>query len=562
MAYEPLRLPAYCTFPLWSGNSNSSGKIQKKEDEKSEAQKEWEQMQEAAKKAQDDFLKQMELLALKAENRAVINSLKVQEEESQKAKEELEACKTSDGGARVDSGQKGILRWAANGWTGFKNLAKSFAGYDKDGNHSKERLFWNCVGLAAGVGLCFVPGGPVILGVLGAGLGTVGVGKGILDLKEAEKKKDQAKIDEAQQDIVVNGVMGVLSAIGLRNIGAGFRTSAETAELASCAKTSASKIGKVGEFFSNAGRDMTVNAFRSAKHSVKSSWGNAFKGWDDIYASKLANYEKGLNSQIQAVDDLIAVETNPEKLTLLIEKRALLTKNRLEFTKYKGLKSKADIDKLIAKDTKTASKENIERLAARTPDSNGEVSISGWNVKAEEYAKFQRQMTNLQKAYERSFKDLIKAQENMMRKYAKSPDDYRALLDDYVSSTGVKKKWYKPSNWFSTKEAIAIGGKNPSYNLKVFGTLLTHPSGAVPKVSTTWINPIHSNTELFVQELSPEEMQNQLAMLEQSVETVKSFRTKIENASSKEEFESAMSELQQAMNQAQSASENAQAQIA
>ena len=545
MVYGPMSLPAFCLPPILTGNSKSSA-AEKKEETKSEVLKEWEQMQEAAKKAQEEFFKQMELIGIKAQNQELINSLRVQEEESSKAKSDLEACKTSNGGARIDSGQKGILRWAANGWTGFKNLAKSFAGYDKDGNRSNERLFWNCVALGAGISACFVPGGAFVLGALGVGLGVVGVGKGILDLKEAEKKKDQVKIDEAQQDIVVNGAMGILSAIGLRSIGSGFRTSTETAELASCAKNATTKMGKVGEYFSNMGRDMTVNAFSSAKNSVKTSWKNPFKGWDEIYSSKLANYEQGLNKQIQTVDDLIAVETNPEKLTLLIEKKALLSKNRLEFTKYKGLKSKSDIDKMIKPEAKTASKENIARLESRIPV-NDEVSIGGWTVKAEEYAKFQRQMTNLQKAYEKSFKDLVKARENMMRKYAKSPDDYRTILDDYISSATIKKKWYKPSNWFSTKEAIAIEGKNPSYNIKLFGTLLTHPAGTVPKGSGTLIRPLHSSTELFVTELTPEEMQTQLASLEQSVETIKNYRTKIENSKTKEEFETAMNELQQAV---------------
>ena len=380
--------------------------------------------EEESKKAAAEYMKRMEVLKLKAEHAEEIKNLQKQEEIAIKARANLEKSKNSNGEGRIDTGHSGLKRWLGNAWATAKNMCKSFIGYDKDGKWSLGKCLTNIGITAAAIGACFIPYvGPVIAyGLLAVGVvgGGIGIAKGISDLDDAEASGDQAKIDAAQQDILSNVFILGTSVCGLKGMGSGFRTSAATAEQASCAVQRTSRAGKVAESLSNFGKDITVNAYRATKYSaargVTPSLTKMFSGWDKKYNAKLTEYETLLNRQIQSIDELMQTTTDEQALTLLIEKKALLSRNRLELSKFKSLKAKADIDNLVAADAKTAGQSNIERLSSYSADANGDILINGYKVKGDDFAKFQKQMNNLQRAYDRSFRDLIQAKENMMRK--------------------------------------------------------------------------------------------------------------------------------------------------
>ena len=430
-----------------------------------------------SKAAQEAFFKRIELETIKAENNAVIENLRTQEEEAERAYRQFEKTKNAKGAATVDSGQNGFARWMSNAGTALWNMGKSIIGFDKDGNWDPVKCATNIGITAAAIGATCIPYvGPFIgYGLLAYGVisGAYGVYNGINKLEKAEKSGDQQKIDEAQQDICSGAFIGITSIFGLRGVGKAFRTSSATAESASAATARSNIGGKCVESVSNFGKDITVNAFKATKHA--SSNGTIpsltkLRSWEKQYNKKLAQYQQNINNEIQNIDNLISRTTDNEKLALLFEKRALLTKNKMELEKFASLESKAEIDKLVASDTKTAAQQNMERLNSYSMDASGGVTLPGGVVKTEQFMQFQRRMQNLQRAYDKNLKDLIKTKENMMRTFAKNPNKHRAELDGYISTADIKRSWYKPSDWLKSKEMLAIGGKNPGYTYKFIGS--------------------------------------------------------------------------------------------
>ncbi len=520
---------------------------------------------ERIRKRVEERVKAYELQILKDSQNSTLkyfNDLQIQSEKSLK---QINGSKNKDGSARIDNGEKGWKRWLANAGTSLVNIGKGIAGFDKDGNWDAKTFGLNCLGIAVGIGLCFIPGGAFALGALGAVGAIAGGCKAWNDLEEAEKKKNQAQIDAAQQDVCGNAIIGVLSVFGLKAAGSAFRTSAATASKASCAVQRTGLAGKTVEGVSNFGRDITVNAFKaSLKPSANGIVPSSFKksNWESRYNRKLNNYENTLNEKLQAIDDLIYTTTDNQKLALLLEQKNLLLKNSVEFGKFKTLKAKTDIDKMVAGSTKTSGQANIERLGNYSVSSN-KVKINGQDIAAKDFIKFKTQMVNLQKAYDKGLRDLVKARENMMRELALNPQANRAVLDEYIAGLDVKHRWWVPKDkhiWHPlTEDFMTIGGKQPSYLCKSIYTPLIHPASNVPKGLTLWNNPTHSGAMLFTMDMTAEEVQNQVASLTQSIETFKTLREKFANAKTKEEVETVINECNQVLASIQGTQEIAQA---
>jgi len=554
-------LPYY--VPTFGLNYGTSAPAVKTLSEEEEIEKKRKEEAERINKAVEEDMKLFEFCLFKEEQKDKINFITDMQNQNQKSIEQINGSRRKDGSVRIDSGEKGWKRWLSNTGTFLWNFGRDFLGYDENGNQDIKKFGENCLKVGIGIGLLFVPGGAFALGALGVYGAIEGASKGFDDLKEAERKKDQAKIDAAQQDICGNIIIGVLSVFGLKGIGAGFRTSVATAGRASCAMQRAGVVGKTIEGISNFGRDITVNACKASLKPRANGLVPSFskwKKWETKYQTKFTKYEENLNQQIQAIDDLIYRTTDNEKLALLLEQKNLLLKNSTELAKFKSLKAKTDIDKLVAENAKTSGQANIERLGnyqVTKVKNNGitskHVEIGGQKISAKDFIKFKKQMVNIQKAYNKSFRDLVKARENMMRELAIDPVTNRAVLDEYIAGLPVKRKWLvrlvpKQRHWYYpfklTKDMMIIGGKQPSY---LGGTVVApfiNPAGNIAK---TWSAPMHSGALLLTMEMSKEEADTQLAALNQSVEVFRSLKEQFDNAKTKEELAAAENAFNQVM---------------
>lgn len=538
------------TYPFYgqhkAGEINDGADKNKKQND--ELANELAQLERNANAAQDAFLKKIELVTLKAKNKAVIDNLRTQEEDAERAYRQFEKTKNSKGAGTVDSGKSGFVRWLSNAGTALVNMGKSIIGYDKNGNWDPVKCVTNIGITAAAIGATFIPYvGPVIgYGLLTTGVigGAIGVANGIDKLNKAEKNGDQRKIDEAQQDICGNAFIGITSALGLRGIGKAFRTSSSTAEMASSATARNGIGGKCIESVSNFGRDITVNAFRSTKYSASQGLTpslGGFKSWTEQYKVQYKKISESYTQKIAELESKILAETNPAKKVLLQEQKQLLEANLAEFnTIGRTVKSKANFDKLAKDNMAKFNEEYVQ--ATYTKNTAGEYDINGILVKEQEFMNFQNSIIRQQRALGKELQKLIKTKENMMRTFAKHPEKHRAALDEYISTTDVKRSWYKPSDWLKTKELIAIGGKNPGYVLRTFNSALTHPASNVAKFSGAWVTPIHSGAMLLTSELTPEETQAQLETMRNAIDSISALREKMEKSQTVEEFNEAITE--------------------
>lgn len=517
------------------------------------------QLDKAAQAAQDAFAKRIELIQIKARNNEIVTNLQSQQDEAEKAYQQFLKSKDSKGKARIDTGTKGFSRWMANAGTALVNMGKSIAGYDKDGNWDSKRCIKNVGMTALAIGATFIPYvGPVIgyglltAGVLGAG---IGIAHGASKLDKAEKSGNQAKIDEAQQDICGNAFIGITSALGLRGIGNAFRTSSATAELASAATARASRAGKCVEAISNFGRDMTVNAFKATKHSAASGVAPSltkFRSWDKQYKIKNKQMADMFAQKLAKLDEQISAETNFAKRALLQEQKQLLEASYTEFSKIeRNIKSKTDFDKLAQNNKPKSNQKYIQNAYTEKsclPAGKWRMqwfrNVNGTLVKEEEFLLFQNRIMRQQRAIEKELQQLIKAKENMMRTFAKHPKKHRAALDEYISTADIKTSFFKPSTWLKSKEMIAIGGKNPGYTTSLLGSALITPGSNVAKGIGTWIEPIHSGALLFTADLSPEETQAQQDTMQEAIEKISALKDKMINAETIEEYNAAIEEYE------------------
>ena len=548
------------TFPYYVQQPVVSNTGTKSENSKAEmVAKELAELERASKASEEAFNKHIELIKLKAENKAVIDNLKKQAEEAEKAYKEFEKTKNSNGSAVVDSGKKGFMRWLSNAGTSLVNMGKSIIGYDKNGKWKPEKCITNIVITAAAIGATFIPVvGPAIgYGLLATGVigGGIGIANGISKLNKAEKSGDQRKIDEAQQDICGNAFIGITSALGLKGIGKAFRTSAETADLASSATARTSISGKCVESVSNFGRDITVNAFKATKHAAVNGAIPSlakFKRWEKQYNTQNKQLLETYNKKLAEVNEKILSETNPAKKALLQEEKELLEANLAEYNRLgTSIKTKADYDKLGENNAAKFNQEYVQSVYQKSPIENVDAAtgnitsyydVNGTLVKEQEFLAFQNRIIRQQRAYEKTLKNLIKAKENMMRTYARHPKKHQAELNEYISTADVKRALWKPTSYLKTKETIAIGGKNPGYATKAFGKLLTAPASNAAKISGTWASPIHSGAMLLTAELSPEETKAQIEAMETAIEGLNALKDKMINAETVEDFNSAISE--------------------
>lgn len=541
----------------YSVASNSDANSQKKEND--ELSKELAQLDNDAKAAQEAYLKRMELVQLKAKNNEIVENLKTQEEDAEKAYRQFLKTKNSKGAGRVDTGESGFMRWLSNAGTAIVNLGKSIIGFDKDGNWDPVKCITNIGITALAIGATFIPYvGPVIgYGLLAAGVigGVVGVANGISDLNEAEKSGDQAKIDEAQQDICSNAFIGITSALGLRGIGKAFRTSSATAESASSAASRTSMGGKCVESVSNFGRDITVNAFKATKHSAVSGTTPSlarFTSWEKQFAAKNKAMLETYTQRIAQLEKQILAETNAGKRALLLEQKQMLEANFAEYSRIgSSIKSKADFDKLAQDNMAKFNQEYIQSYPEATGilDESGNVmryrDINGMLVKEQDFLLFQQRVMRQQKALEKELQQLIKTKENMMRAFARRPKKHRAALDEYISTSGTERSLLKPSSFLKSKEALAIGGKNPKLSSYLLGLALTSPASNVPKFSGAWVDPIHTGSMLYSVELTPEETQTQIETMQTAINGISALREKMEKAETVEDFNEALKEYEQ-----------------
>ena len=505
----------------------------------------------------------------------------------------IKAGKKADGSSTVTASSKEsgfwakAARWISNAGTALKNIGKSLIGYKEDGSWSLGKCLKNIAITAGAVALTCIPVvGPIIgAGMLAAGVigGGIGVANGISKLNDA---KTDAEKDKAQQEICANAFVGITSALGVKGLGKSFRTAASTSSNASTAAARTSVAGKVIEKASNAGRDMTVNAFKAVKHSVKqdakavqkNGFWHTYKSkavtayqnlnsWKERFNNKRAELQKSVDTRLTDVDNQINEIQNlnringrltpaeQQRLALLKEEKLLLQKNQKELNMYFGAstKEKSMYDKLLNDNSGIwAQKRIANRQASNTPN-----RIQGKDIPEAQLSAFYKRILAEQKKYSKAVNELTKIKENVMRSMAKHPDDNVVELSRYITDLNVHKKWYKPSSWFKNDYQRAIGGNNPGKYGEMAGVMLTAPASNVPKALGTWVDPIYSGAFLFSEDLTADqtaELLSQLELqaksLEEELELIKGIKTEKEL----EEYKARLLAAQQQQNEAEGGS--------
>ena len=564
------------------GSSSSSSKVEKEET--------YEEYQKRLQKERELAAEEIKIRAQKQElTETYAKNLK----DLDKSKAQIEAGKKADGSSTVTASSKesGFWgkagRWLSNAGTALKNMGKSFIGYKEDGTWSLGKCLKNVAITAGAVALTLIPGvGPIIgAGMLAAGVigGGIGVAKGISKLNDA---KTDAEKDKAQQEICANAFVGITSALGVKGLGKSFRTAASTSSNASTAAARTSAAGKVLEKASNAGRDMTVNAYKAVKNGVKqdiasvrtNGFLNAYKSkavdayrninsWTQRYNNKRAELQTNVdtrlsevNSQIKKIKDLNRINSRlttaeQQRLALLKEEKYILELNKKELNMYFGsnTQEKALYDKLLNNNSGIAVQKRISnRQASANPN-----RIQGKDIPEEQLSAFYKRILAEQKKYSKSVKELAKTKENVMRGLAKHPDDNIVELSNYIKNLNAHKKWYKPSSWFKTDYQLAIGGHNSGKYGEIANIMLTSPASNAPKVLGAWVDPIYSGAFLFSEDLTAEqtaELLNQLEIqakaLEKELEVLKEIKTEKEL----EEYKAKLLASQQAEGETKEAS--------
>ena len=585
-----MTLPTFT--PSWNTSFNYWGisPWQTSSSSKTSKEETYKEYQERLKKERELAAEEIKIKGAKSElKETYVKNL----EDLDKSKAQIEAGKKADGSSTVTASSKDLGfwgkagRWLSNAGTALKNIGKSLIGYKEDGSWSLGKCLKNIAITAGAVALTCIPVvGPIIgAGMLAAGVigGGIGVAKGISKLNDA---KTDAEKDKAQQEICANAFVGITSALGVKGLGKSFRTAASTSSNASTAAARTSVAGKVIEKASNAGRDMTVNAFKAVKHSVKqdakavqkNGFWHTYKSkavtayqnlnsWKERFNNKRAELQKSVDTRLTDVDNQINEIQNlnringrltpaeQQRLALLKEEKLLLQKNQKELNMYFGAstKEKSMYDKLLNDNSGIwAQKRIANRQASNTPN-----RIQGKDIPEAQLSAFYKRILAEQKKYSKAVNELTKIKENVMRSMAKHPDDNVVELSRYITDLNVHKKWYKPSSWFKNDYQRAIGGNNPGKYGEMAGVMLTAPASNAPKALGTWVDPIYSGAFLFSEDLTADqtaELLSQLELqaksLEEELEVIKGIKTEKEL----EEYKARLLAAQQQQNEAEGGS--------
>ena len=73
-----------------------------------------------------------------------------------------------------------------------------------------------------------------------------------------------------------------------------------------------------------------------------------------------------------------------------------------------------------------------------------------------------------------------------------------------------------------------------------------------------WVDPLYSGTALYTVDLSKEDTQTQLETMQRAIDSIKSVREQMENASTTEEFNQALTEYKKLLLAARGESEPSQ----
>ncbi len=560
------------------------GAVQAKQDKTAESgsgketyEEKQKKLAERVKSDQEAALKKLRLDTLKAENKELADTIRTAVENAEKETKAFKKKIKKDGSAVQDTGAKGIVRWGANAWSMLKNTWQSLKGYDKNGKWSAERLFWNAVGVAAGIGICCIPGGAFALAALGAGGAIIGGIEAYNELDSAEKTHNQQKIDEAQQKMCSNILIGVTSVFGSGVIGRLFRTSSKTAEFASVTASKSNWTMKPIEWISNFGKDATVNAWRSAKQAVndanKNGWAAATKAnfkdmttgsfsWGKTkFDARVAKQKETIISKLQEVEQKLAAETDAGKKALLMEEKKFLNANLKEYNSIgTKVKTKENYDKL-AKDNKAKSNMEHVRNGYTKDPATGEYKVRRSVVKESDFLEFQQRILKQQQAMAKELQNVIKAKADMMRWRSNwfNQKKHDAEVAEYIGTATGKRKIYKPSTWLKTKNQLAIGGKNQSYACKTIGTLFTTSALMPAKASSGWLNPIYSDPEFVTIAMLPEQVQEIIQTSQQFIEAYSQILNAMDSAKTEEEFNEALGAYNQLLAMQQNAASQTEA---
>lgn len=437
------------------------------------------------------------------------------------------------------------MRWLSNAGNALKNIGKTFIGFEQDGSWNWKKCLKN-IAIAAGcIGACFIPVvGPFIsYGLLATGAigGTVGIVKGVSDLKKAEQSGNESAIDKAQQNICSNTFIAVTSVLGLKGMGKGFRLSQPSQ--ASSAQEGVGIITKIAEHTSNFAKDITINAFKSAKCTaiadkalLSRTSGNAvtkfFKAWGSKISASFKSYndykekyKEEMNNAKQAVDKKLAdVNSKLADTNLTPKDRAMLEQEKLYLELNKAdlesigttAKTKTDLNKL--KEDNNFANMAKKEISEMTPNANGNYTIGNQEFTPKEFKTFKKQISASEARRYKELSKVLKAHENMMRSAAgklKRPEN-RAMLDEYLPSDILKHnpvKFYKPLSWFKLTRKndylYTIGGKNPW--AKDFIYSITSTPETFGYKASAWMNPIYSS---YGQNLTEEQVEQVLQELE------------------------------------------------
>lgn len=389
---------------------------------------------------------------------------------------------------------KKTLRAVTNIGQGIIKIATNFIGFE-DGKWNWKKCLKNVGIAAAAIGLSCIPYvGPFIgYGLMATGVvtGAINVGKGI---HKASNAKTLEELDQAYQDIGGGAFIGITSALGLRGLGKGFRTTsastkattttsgatqsttgvvAESASATTSATTSAtvtsnasvavtrsSVMGKAWQNTSQFGRDITVNALKSTLNSTrqqgvmyntfKSEATGHFKGlkaFGKVYksnASKLlpaVGKEKFNQSKQNLVDKIQRkmdeIGPNPSDKLLAQELKMLQAEQR-ELSNLATRNQWANVKKSShAAQEVTKLKEKLTIL-----NSNGQVKVNGKILKSsnpEDVAALNG-MIKRAELLAKDMKSLAKVRENTIRWVALRPKKNEAELTAYCggsSRTGL-----------------------------------------------------------------------------------------------------------------------------
>lgn len=484
--------------------------------------------EKTAKKEESDLKK---YLAFKETKQKALEQFQLDD----KRKEIEEKVKVLNNQKKEANSKTSFSRWLSNAGASLKNMAKGILGYDEKGFNSKK-LIKNVAITSAAIGACFIPYvGPFIgYGLLTAGVvgGGIGVAKGLSDLDKAKTSND---IDKAQQNVCSNALMTALSLIGLKGMGSSFRTAAATSSQASSATVRSGVVGKTVEGISNFGRDITVNAFRSAKYASKMSAVShlSLRSLKNNDAKTLNSLKTSIEKQIADVDTKLALETDLAKKALLQEQRMYLESNLAECNGIgTTIKTQSDFKNLLTDNSVVSNKDLI--ATGYVKNAAGKYEINGQAISQRTFNAFKKNMLAEQTKLQDKISRLVEAREMLMKKMASKPKKYALKLDEYVDITNIEKSSLKPSHWFKNEYQIAL--KNQNANKFSLLKAPTRPYAMPLYASSAWFDPMYSQSDI---KDSIKNIEEEISYYEKYIKAYNNLN----NASNKEDFEKAIKEI-------------------